>query len=65
VRVLTASGELKVETGYGFLALVGVLAAMSLPIHKFGGHDDRPLCSHRNAPALQRSRHLTRSSGET
>ena len=41
VRVLTASGELKVETGYGFLALVGVLAAMSLPIHKFGGHDDR------------------------
>ncbi len=40
VRTLTASGELNATVGYGFLALVCVLAVMSLPVHKFGGHDD-------------------------
>ena len=41
VRTLVASGEMAPATGWSFLALVAVLAAMSLPIRRFGGHGDR------------------------
>jgi TRAP transporter 4TM/12TM fusion protein len=42
LRTLTVSGELNATIGYGFLALVCVLAVISLPIERFGGHGNAP-----------------------
>jgi TRAP transporter 4TM/12TM fusion protein len=42
MRSLTATGELSAVAGYGFLALVCFFALLSLPIARFGGHDDTP-----------------------
>src|SRR5206468_448715 len=37
---LSASGELK--QGWAFFALVTLLAAITLPLRRFGGFDDKP-----------------------